>query len=60
MMATDLTNGMSSVKGAGDSLINSLLDSAAIPFFFRAMNSPNATIVDGGLCENLPIRSVER
>ena len=36
-------------------LVPSLLDSCALPFLFRLhAGSGNATVVDGGICENLP------
>ena len=54
ILATNLTDGARDVKESGDSLVNSMLDSAALPFLFRARNSPNGTVVDGGLSENLP------
>ena len=54
LMATNLTDGMPDVKEGGQPLVNSMLDSAALPFAFRAAKSPNGTIVDGGLSENLP------
>ena len=54
IMATNLTDGSRDVKESRDSLVNSMLDSAALPFLFRAKNSPNGTVVDGGLSENLP------
>ena len=54
ILATNLTDGARDIKDSGDSLVNSMLDSAALPFLFRARNSPNGTVVDGGLSENLP------
>jgi predicted acylesterase/phospholipase RssA len=54
IMATNLTDGTPDVKEGRDPLVNSMLDSAALPFAFRAAKSPNGTIVDGGLSENLP------
>lgn len=54
ILATNLTDGARDIKESGDFLVNSMLDSAALPFLFRARNSPNGTVVDGGLSENLP------
>jgi hypothetical protein len=54
IMATNLTDGARDIKESGDFLVNSMLDSAALRFLFRARNSPNGTVVDGGLSENLP------
>ena len=54
ILATNLTDGARDVKEFGDFLVNSMLDSAALPFLFRAWKSPNGTVVDGGLSENLP------
>ena len=58
VVATNVTNGLPHVYGKpGDQLINALLSSAAIPFYFRGPVGPNSgdLIVDGGLCENLPV-----
>lgn len=54
IMATNLTDAARDIKESDDFLVNSMLDSAALPFLFRARNSPNGTVVDGGLSENLP------
>jgi predicted acylesterase/phospholipase RssA len=54
VMATNLVDTRSVVRKGDDPIVTSLLESAAIPFFFRAQKSANSTIVDGGLCENLP------
>ena len=54
VLATNLADTMAVVRRDGDPIISSLLESAALPFFFRAQKSPNGTVVDGGLCENLP------
>lgn len=57
VVATDVTNGQSvPVTGPETPLVNTLLDSSAIPFVFRGPGKPdgNALLVDGGICENLP------
>lgn len=36
-------------------IVSALLDSAALPFCFRLWQQTGSVIVDGGLCENLPI-----
>jgi predicted acylesterase/phospholipase RssA len=38
-----------------DLVIDALLDSSGIPFCFRTWKGPHANIVDGGICENLPV-----
>lgn len=38
-----------------DSVVDALLDSSGIPFCFRTWKGPRANIVDGGICENLPV-----
>jgi predicted acylesterase/phospholipase RssA len=59
IVAADLTNLQPRVyEDAGEPLITSLMDSAAIPFFFRTALPPahgdHRIVVDGGVCENLP------
>lgn len=40
-------------------ILNAVLDSAAVPFALRTWNKQQGTIlVDGGLCENLPVVAV--
>jgi len=59
IVAADLTNLQPRVYAdPGEPLISSLMDSAAIPFFFRtalpAAHGGHRVVVDGGVCENLP------
>ena len=59
IVAADLTNLQPRVyEHPGEPLMTSLMDSAAIPFFFRTALPPahgdHRIIVDGGVCENLP------
>ena len=54
IMATNLMDRTRDIKESDHFLVNSMLDSAALPFLFRARKSPNGTVVDGGLSENLP------
>ena len=34
--------------------VSKVVDSCALPFVFRNFNTPHSTILDGGICENLP------
>jgi predicted acylesterase/phospholipase RssA len=43
------------VHSPEDYVVDALLDSSGIPFCFRTWKGPNANIVDGGICENLPV-----
>ncbi len=41
-------------------IVDAVLDSAGLPFFFRVWNRNNAnTLVDGGICENLPLLNLK-
>lgn len=52
---TDIKNTKLKCYSDTDGIINSLVDSCAIPFFFRSHNSGgDSVILDGGICENLP------
>ena len=59
IVAADLTNLQPRVyEDPDEPLITSLMDSAAIPFFFRTALPPahgdHRIVVDGAVCENLP------
>ena len=59
IVAADLTNLQPRVYDEpAEPLISSLMDSAAIPFFFRTVlpraHGDHRIVVDGGVCENLP------
>lgn len=58
IIATDLKNLRKVVRSKpSDPLVDSLLDSCAIPLFFRSASTAKdgaALIVDGGICANLP------
>ncbi len=61
IVASDLTNSRKIVHGGDAPLMNSLLDSAGLPYCFRTWTkSGNAVIVDGGICENLPSDELEQ
>lgn len=55
LTATDIRNGEKKIRGLdpADHLIDAIVDSCAIPFAFRT-DKQGGTIVDGGICENLP------
>ncbi|HYC89389.1 MAG TPA: patatin-like phospholipase family protein [Thermoanaerobaculia bacterium] len=58
VLAADLTNLQSVVYGRPDDpLLSSIMDSAAVPFLFRAVprkGEDYRVVVDGGVCDNLP------
>lgn len=58
VMVTDLTNGNGRpFDGREDNVVNTVLDSCALPFYFRGPGSENGAplLVDGGICENFPV-----
>lgn len=58
VVATDITNGSVRIyDGDDDVIVPSILDSCALPFFFRgpAARDAGSLIVDGGICENFPV-----
>ncbi len=62
VIGTDLTNGQAVFfSDPGQFITNAVLDSCAIPFFFRGADprGGSALIVDGGLCENLPVEALD-
>ena len=56
VVASDIRNGrrVTYRKGGDTTLIDALVDSAALPLVFRG-GASGQHIVDGGLCENLPV-----
>jgi hypothetical protein len=62
VVASDLGTSKKIVyKGDETDIVQSLLDSCAIPYCFRVWNrSDNPVIVDGGICENLPSEELEQ
>jgi predicted acylesterase/phospholipase RssA len=57
IVASDLTNMQPCVYDAPDEpLVNAIMDSTGIPFFFRTppAHGEYRVVVDGGICENLP------
>lgn len=58
VVATDITNGKTQkFDDPDDFVVNAVVDSCAIPFYFRGpgKKNANALLVDGGICENLPV-----
>ncbi len=55
--STDLRSGGVKHYAESDNVVEAVLDSCAIPFFFRSWNIGGAGTlhVDGGMCENLPV-----
>ena len=62
IVASDLTNMQPCIYERSDEpLVSCLMDSAAIPFFFRTVakgTGAGRVIVDGGICENLPSEKI--
>jgi hypothetical protein len=56
VIATSLSESQRVVHRGDVSIVNALLDSAGIPFCFRTWK--HGPIVDGGLCENLPLEEL--
>jgi predicted acylesterase/phospholipase RssA len=54
IVSADLYTGTSHIAKDDESIVTALLDSCAIPFYFRVWKHPRGGIVDGGICENLP------
>lgn len=61
VVAADVTNSKPVVYEHDDEpIVNSLLDSSALPFVLRTgKNSGGRVVVDGGICENLPSEVLE-
>jgi predicted acylesterase/phospholipase RssA len=51
----DLYSGTAQLAKDADPMVTALLDSCAIPFYFRVWNDPRGAFVDGGICENLAV-----
>jgi predicted acylesterase/phospholipase RssA len=63
VVSADLADRMrvdySTENHADKSVLNAVVDSAAVPFAFRIWNRQHGSImIDGGLCENLPVGSI--
>ncbi len=52
--ATDLGSRKPFPARDDQDVVQALMDSCGLPFFFRTWARSGSTIVDGGLCENLP------
>lgn len=62
VVASDLTNGETrTYKDDTDVVIHAVLDSCAMPYFFRgpSRKGGGSLLVDGGVCDNLPIEELE-
>jgi predicted acylesterase/phospholipase RssA len=58
VVTSDVTNCSSrTFEKDDDFVVNSIVDSCAIPFYFRGpgRKNDNMLLVDGGICENLPV-----
>ena len=56
----DLYTGRPEVAKDRDNIVTALLDSCAIPFYFRVWNHPRGGFVDGGICENLAVADLRQ
>ncbi len=60
VVSSDLRNPAAGSHGPNDDLVGALLASSGLPFCFRSWRyGPNTTLVDGGLCENLPVAQLQ-
>jgi len=59
IVSADLFTGKPHEASEGDSLTTALMDSCAIPFYFRLWSHARGGHVDGGLCENLPVEKLK-
>ncbi len=62
IISSDLRNAQQHVfRDPSDNLVNALIESAAIPYFYRTWpNQDGMTLVDGGICQNLPSEELHR
>jgi predicted acylesterase/phospholipase RssA len=56
----DLYSGTPQAARENDNIVTALLDSCAIPFYFRVWNQPRGAFVDGGICENLAVADLRK
>jgi NTE family protein len=56
IISSDLRNAQQHIfADPSDNLVNALIESAAIPYFYRTWpNQDGVLLVDGGICQNLP------
>lgn len=55
VVSADLYKGTYHVAEDEEHIVTALLDSCALPFYFRTWSHPRGMRVDGGICENLPV-----
>jgi predicted acylesterase/phospholipase RssA len=57
VLATNLTNSSTHVHSGQDNVVTAVLNSCAIPFYFRGPGQKSGPdlLVDGGICENFPV-----
>lgn len=62
IISSDLRNAQPYVfRDPSDNLVNALIESAAIPYFYRTWpNQDGMTLVDGGICQNLPAEELQK
>jgi predicted acylesterase/phospholipase RssA len=61
IVAADLRDSRKVTAEKDKSIVSALMDSCGLPFCFRTWpNSDGPVIVDGGLCENLPIGELQK
>lgn len=60
IVSTDLRDSQKITAPKESNIVSALMDSCGLPFCFRTWgNSDGPVIVDGGLCENLPIGELQ-
>ena len=55
IMSANLFTGSTHTAEKNEDIVNALLDSSAIPVYFRLWTHARGGLVDGGICENLPL-----
>jgi predicted acylesterase/phospholipase RssA len=61
VVSADLGNSERREYPSDHNIVDALMDSCGIPYFFKTWNKGGAPVyVDGGICENLPIAELQR
>ena len=59
VVSANLTTGKSIVAGPDEYVVQAMLDSSALPLYFRLWNHSRGHLADGGICENLPVERLK-
>ena len=60
IVSANLYTGTYHIAKGDEPIVTALLDSCAIPFYFRVWKHPRGGVVDGGICENLPVAELRK